>query len=72
MAWSQWKTKGQYWDWYQSSELKDKQWSGTDNNQIPYPALKTKREITKYIIWQKFTKDTGGKPNEKWSFSYLN
>ena len=34
-------------------------------NQIPYPALKTKREITKYIIWQQFTKGTRGKPNEQ-------
>ena len=25
-------------------------------NQIPYPALKTKREITKYINWRQFTK----------------
>ena len=33
-------------------------------NQIPYPALKTKREITKYINWQQFTKGTRGKPNE--------
>ena len=31
-------------------------------NQIPYPALKTKREITKYILH--FTKGTRGKPNE--------
>ena len=34
-------------------------------NQIPYPALKTKREITKYINWQQFTKSTRGKPNEQ-------
>ena len=27
-------------------------------NQIPHPALKTKREITKYINWQQFTKGT--------------
>ena len=44
-------------------------------NQIPYPALKTKREITKYINWRQFTKGTRGKQNEqlfpKWSFSYL-
>ena len=32
--------------------------------QIPHPALKTKREITKYINWQQFTKGTRGKPNE--------
>ena len=25
-------------------------------NQIPHPALKTKREITKYINWRQFTK----------------
>ena len=25
-------------------------------NQIPYPALKTKREINKYTKWQQFTK----------------
>ena len=30
-------------------------------NQIPHPALKTKREITKYINWQQFTKGTRGK-----------
>ena len=34
-------------------------------NQIPHPALKTKREITKYIKWQQFTKGTRGKPNEQ-------
>ena len=34
-------------------------------NQIPYPALKTKREITKYINWQQFTKGNRGKPNEQ-------
>ena len=32
---------------------------------MPYPALKTKREITKYINWQQFTKGTRGKPNEQ-------
>ena len=32
--------------------------------QIPNPALKTKREITKYINWQQFTQGTRGKPNE--------
>ena len=35
------------------------------NNQIPYPALKTKRDRTKYINWQQFTKGTRGKPNEQ-------
>ena len=30
-------------------------------NQIPHPALKTKRETTKYINWQQFTKGTRGK-----------
>ena len=34
-------------------------------NQIPQPALKTEREITKYINWQQFTKGTRGKPNEQ-------
>ena len=34
-------------------------------NQSPHPALKTKREITKYINWQQFTKGTSGKPNEQ-------
>ena len=34
-------------------------------NQIPYPALKTKREITKYINWRQFTKGTRGKQNEQ-------
>ena len=33
--------------------------------QIPHPALKNKREITKYINWQQFTKGTRGKPNEQ-------
>ena len=32
-------------------------------NQIPHPALKTKREITKYINWRQFTKGTRGKLN---------
>ena len=45
-------------------------------NQIPHPAPKTKREITKYINWRQFTKGTRGKLNEqlfpsRWSFSYL-
>ena len=34
-------------------------------NQIPYAALKTKREITKYINWRQFTKGTRGKQNEQ-------
>ena len=34
-------------------------------NQIPYPALKPERKITKYIHWQQFTKGTCGKPNEQ-------
>ena len=34
-------------------------------NQIPYSALKPKREITKYINWQQFTKGTRSKPNER-------
>ena len=34
-------------------------------NQIPQPALKTKREINKYIHWQQFTKGTRGKQNEQ-------
>ena len=34
-------------------------------NQIPHPALKTKREITKYINRPQFTKGTRGKPNEQ-------
>ena len=38
------------WNWY---------------NQIPHPALKTKREITKYINWQQFKKGIRGKPNEQ-------
>ena len=34
-------------------------------NQIPYPALKTQREIPKYINWQQFTIGTRGNPNEQ-------
>ena len=34
-------------------------------NQITYPALKTKRELTKCINRQQFTKGTRGKPNEQ-------
>ena len=34
-------------------------------NQISYPVLKIKTEITKYINWQQFTKGTRGKPNEQ-------
>ena len=34
-------------------------------NKIQHPALKTKRETTKYINWQQFTKGTRGKPNEQ-------
>ena len=33
--------------------------------QIQHPALKIKREITKYVNWQQFTKGTRGKPNEQ-------
>ena len=33
--------------------------------QTPYPALKTKRKITKNIYWQQFTKGTHSKPNEQ-------
>ena len=29
------------------------------------PALETKREVTKYINWEQFTKGTRGKPNEQ-------
>ena len=36
-----------------------------DQELIPYPALKTKREITKYINWQQLTKGMRGKPNEQ-------
>ena len=32
-------------------------------NQIPYPALETKRTIIKYIHWKQFTKGTRGKSN---------
>ena len=35
------------------------------NDQVPNPALKTKKEITKCINWQQFTKGTHGKPNEQ-------
>ena len=35
------------------------------HNQFPHPALKTKREITKYINWRQFTKGTRGKLNEQ-------
>ena len=34
-------------------------------NQIPHSALKTKREITKYINWQQFKKGIRGKPNKQ-------
>ena len=34
-------------------------------NQIPHPALKTKREITKYTNWHQFTKSMRGIPNEQ-------
>ena len=34
-------------------------------NQIPHPALKTKRETTKYINWQQSTKGARGKLNEQ-------
>ena len=32
-------------------------------NQIPYAALKTKRELTRYINWQQFTRRSN--PNEQ-------
>ena len=34
-------------------------------NQIPHPALKIKRETTKYIKGQQLMKGTRGKPNEQ-------
>ena len=34
-------------------------------NRVPYPALKTKREIPNYVNLQQFTKGTRGKPNEQ-------
>ena len=34
-------------------------------DQIPYPALETKKKITKYINWQQFMKDTRGRPSEQ-------
>ena len=34
-------------------------------NQVPHLALKTKREITKYINWQQFTIGIRGKLNEQ-------
>ena len=34
-------------------------------NHIPYLALKTKREITKYINWQQLTKGTRDKSNDQ-------
>ena len=34
-------------------------------NQVLHPALRTKREITKYINWQQFTKGAQGKPDEQ-------
>ena len=34
-------------------------------NQIPHPALKPEREITKYINWQHLTEGEGGKQNEQ-------
>ena len=47
--------------------LQSKKISNDQNwyNQIPRPALKTKREIIKYINWQQFTKGTRGKPNKQ-------
>ena len=32
---------------------------------MSHPALKTKREITKYINWRQFAKGIRGKPNEQ-------
>ena len=34
-------------------------------HQLPHSALKTEREITKYINKQQFTEGTRGKPNEQ-------
>ena len=47
---------------------KDKHWSGTDTIRSQYPALKIKREITKYINWQQFTKGTRDKT--EWTALY--
>ena len=52
----------QHWalDYFQSKKISnDQELTQSD------PALKTKREITKYINWQKFTKGMHGKPNEQ-------
>ena len=35
------------------------------HNQIPHPALNTKREITKYINWHQFTSGMHGKSSEQ-------
>ena len=50
-----------YWMQFVSLKLKRLAMIRNCYNQIPYPALKTKREITKYINWQQFTKGTRGK-----------
>ena len=39
--------------------------TGNWYDQVPYPNLKTKRELTIYINGQQFTKGTRGKPNEQ-------
>ena len=45
--------------------LKSKMISNDQELIQSYPALKTKREITKYINWRQFTKGTRGKQNEQ-------
>ena len=56
------------WHWKANRQAMIRNWY----NQIPYPALKTEREITKYIKWQQFTKGTRGKPNEQLFLSFPN
>ena len=48
----------------ESNDFLEEIWTAP-HNQIAHPVLKTKRETTKYINWQQFTKGTRGKPNEQ-------
>ena len=54
-----------FWRWCRLRKVKRQATIRNRHNQIPHPALKSKREITKYINWRQFTKGTRGKPNEQ-------
>ena len=65
IAYKKYKSAGDKLGLFRFCKVKKKAMIRNWYNQIPHPALKTKREITKYINWQQCTKGTRGKQNEQ-------